>query len=282
MDSLVSVIVPAFNEEKNIARLLTSIKNQSYKNIEIIIVDDASKDNTAQISERLGARVFRRKHAERSIQRNFGAEKSKGKYLLFLDGDMELTKDVVKDAVETLEKGKYKLLVIPEKTVGNNFIAKVRNFEREMYMGDFSIEVARLFNKKVFFEFGGYDLKLTGPEDYDLPYRISKKYKIGRSYEYILHHEEGITFKKLLKKKYYYARQGAIYAKKHPELVKTQGNLLFRKAYLKNWRKFLKEPVIGISFIMVRTCETIWAVLGYINAVGIVIFLKTALTFLFK
>src|SRR5579859_4987488 len=127
MDDLVSVIVPAFNEEKNIERFINSIKNQSYKKIETIIVDDASKDKTALIAEKLGAKVFKRKHADRSAQRNFGAQKAKGKYFLFLDGDMELTKDVVKDAIETLEKGKYKLLVIPERTVGSNFAARVRN-----------------------------------------------------------------------------------------------------------------------------------------------------------
>lgn len=280
MGKLVSIIIPAFNEEKNIAKLLNSIKEQSYRKIEVIIVDDASKDKTADIAKKLGAKVFRRKHAERSVQRNFGASKAKGKYFLFLDGDMELTENVVKDSVETLEKGKYKLLIIPERTVGNNFIAKIRNFEREMYMGDFSIEVARMFEKKAFHEFGGYDLNLTGPEDYDLPYRISKKYKIGRSNEYILHHEEGITFKKLLRKKYYYARQGAVYANKHPELIKSQGNLLFRKAYLKNWKKFIKEPVLGMSFIFVRICESLWAIAGYVSAVGIIGFVKTVLRIL--
>jgi hypothetical protein len=137
--------------------------------------------------------------------------------------------------------------------------------------------VARMFDKKVFSEFGGYDLKLTGPEDYDLPYRISKKYKIARSNEYILHHEEDITFKKLLRKKYYYARQGAVYAKKHPELVKSQGNLLFRRAYLRNWKKFIKEPILGISFIFVRICEALWAIAGYVSAVGIIGFIKTVL-----
>ena len=154
MNSLVSVIVPVFNEEKNIAKLLTSIKDQSYRKIEIIIVDDASKDNTVLISKKLGAIVYIRKHAERSVQRNFGAKRAKGKYLLFLDGDMELTPNVVEDCIKTSDN-EFELLIIPERTVGNNFIARVRNFEREMYMGDFSVEVARFFDKKVFNEFGG-------------------------------------------------------------------------------------------------------------------------------
>ncbi|HWA52013.1 MAG TPA: glycosyltransferase [Patescibacteria group bacterium] len=262
---LVSIVIPARNEEKNIGRLLDSIKKQSYKRIETIVVDDGSSDKTINISKQKGAKVFQRAHLERSAQRNFGASKAKGKYLIFLDADMELTKKVVEDCVSTVF-GKYKLLVIPEKTVGNNFIARIRNFEREMYMGDFSIEVARFFEKKIFEEYGGYDLELTGPEDYDLPYRIGKQYEIGRSGEYILHHEEGVTLYRLLKKKYYYGRNGAKYAKKHPELIATQGNLLFRKAYFRNWKKFVNDPVLGFSFVIVRTLEATWAVAGYLSS----------------
>src|SRR5260221_5692856 len=159
---LVSIIIPAWNEEKNIGRLLQSIKVQSYKNIEIILVDDGSTDKTAEIAKKLGARVFKRVRHERSVERNFGATKAKGEYLIFLDGDMELTNDVIKDCVETAMKSEYKLLVIPERTVGNKFIARVRNFEREMYMGDFSIEILRLFDTKRFNKFSVYDPTLTG------------------------------------------------------------------------------------------------------------------------
>jgi glycosyltransferase involved in cell wall biosynthesis len=264
MGELVSVIIPAFNEEKNIGRLLESIKGQTYKKIEIIVVDDGSKDNTSDISRKFTQKVYIRKHAERSIQRNFGASKAKGKYLLFLDADMELTPKVIEDCIKTAKK-KYKFLVIPEKTVGDNYIAKIRNFEREMYMNDFSVEVARLFEAQVFWEFKGYDPELTGPEDYDLPYRISRKYKIGRSHEYILHHEENASIQKLLRRKYYYAKNGSSYVKKHPELILTQGNLLFRKSYFKNWKKFVQKPFLGLSFVIVRVLETIWAISGYLS-----------------
>ncbi len=278
MKPQVSIIVPAKNEERNIERLLTSIKNQTYSKIETIVVDDGSTDHTVSISKKY-ARVFARKHLERSIQRNFGAEKSKGKYLLFLDADMELTPKVVEGCVNTILKTKAKGVTIAEKTVGDGFVPMVRKFEREMYMKDPTIEVPRFFERYAFFEFGGYDPALTGPEDYDLPYRIGKKYKITRTNEYILHHEEGMTLTRLLKKKYYYASKGALYAQKHPELVRTQGNTLFRKAYLKNWKKFLTNPVVGASFIFVRVLETIWAIAGYISVVGLSGFLKTFLNF---
>jgi glycosyltransferase involved in cell wall biosynthesis len=271
---LVSIIIPAFNEEKVIGQLLGSIKKQTYKKIETIVVDDASTDNTVEISKKYTKKVYRRVHAERSVQRNFGAKKSKGSILFFLDADMVLSGNVVKDAVK--KKKDYKALVIPEKTTGDGFLQSVRRFEREMYEHDKSIEVARVFDRDVFFELKGYDEELTGPEDYDLPYRIGKKYKIGRGTEYLLHNEGRLNLVKLLKKRFYYANKGALYAQKHPELVMTQGNLLFRSAYLRNWKKFIRNPVLGFSFLIIKCLETIAAILGFIKAVGIKGFLKTA------
>ncbi|QQG47067.1 MAG: glycosyltransferase [Candidatus Woesebacteria bacterium] len=273
---LISIIIPAKNEEKNIGRLLESIKRQTYKKIQIVLVDDGSTDKTVEISKRFSKYVYKRKHLERSIQRNFGAKKAHGSFLVFLDADMELTPKVIEASIKVQRKTKAKAITIAEKTVGNNLIAKIRTFERQMYLGDKTIELARFFEKKVFWEFKGYDPSLTGPEDYDLPYRIGKKYKISRCSEYILHHEENITLTKLLKKKYYYASKGALYARKHPELIKTQGNLFFRKAYFKNWKNFIKNPFLGTSFIFIRILESIWATAGYISAVGITGFFKTS------
>lgn len=273
---MISIIIPAFKEEKNIARLLTSIKNQSYKSYEIIVVDDNSPDRTAEISKQFTKKVYTRPHAERSTQRNFGARISKGENLLFLDADMELTDHVLSDCATAINQNNVAALVIPEKTVGETLIANVRKFERKMYLGDPSIEVARFFKKEIFFKFGGYDKKLTGTEDYDLPYRISKKYKIGRASKFILHHEEGLTLGRLLRKRFYYAKFGALYAKKHPELIKNQGILIFRMAYLRNWRNFLRQPVLGLLFIVVKGLESVWAVSGFISAVGLREFLKTA------
>src|SRR3989344_4521097 len=91
---LVSVIIPAFNEEAVIEKLLLSIKSQSYSYIETIVVDDGSIDKTLQLAQKYTTSVYSRGHAERSMQRNFGAKKAKGKYLFFLDADMQLSKNV--------------------------------------------------------------------------------------------------------------------------------------------------------------------------------------------
>lgn len=266
--------MPVKNEAHNLPRLIRSAKKQTYSNLETVVVDTGSTDQTVKLAKSLGVKVFEY-GAERSAGRNYGALKANGKYLLFLDADMQLSKDVVQECVDTASKSGLKVLTVPEVTVGDGFFTKIRRFERQMYLGDPMFEVARFFDANVFKEFGGYDLNLTGPEDYDLPYRISKKYEIGRTKSFIYHHEANVSLWRLLKKKYYYANRGAIYAKKHPELVKVQGNLLFRKVYLTHWRNFIKQPLIGLSFLGVRLLESCAAVLGYTKAVGILGFLKT-------
>lgn len=271
---LISVIITTKNEEKNIERLLKSIERQLYKEIEIILVDHPDTlDNTNKIAKKYNCRILTR-GPERSAQRNFGVRIAKGEYVFILDADMELTKGVVTSCVEIIQNSQYKALIVPEKTVGKSFMAKIRRFEREMYMGDPTIEVARFFEKKVFDEFEGYDINLTGTEDYDLPKRISKKYSIGWSKDYILHHEDQLTLKKQLQKKFYYANKSASYVRKHPDLVKIQGTILFRKAYLRHWKKFVRNPILGLSFLFVRVLETVSAVLGFIKAVGFIEFIR--------
>jgi len=269
----VSVIIPTYNEEKNIKRLLTSIKKQAHSGVETIIVDDGSRDRTVEIAKKFCKKVYERSHAERSVQRNFGAAKARGKYLLFVDADMELSPKVIESCLANLDG--YGALIVPEKTVGKGFVSSIRKFERRMYMGDPSIEVARFFPKKVFNEFGGYDINLTGTEDYDLPKRVSSKYKIGWASEYIYHHETGLTLGKQLKKKFYYAQKSAKYVDKHPDLISRQGILIIRKAYISHWREFVKHPFLGIALLFMRTLETIAAALGFLSAVGPVVFIKT-------
>jgi len=277
---LVSVILTTKNESKNIKRFLKSIALQTYGHMELIVVDNNSSDKTKEIAWKFTKNVYNY-GPERSAQRNFGAKKAGGRYLIFLDADMELSPRVVEDCVKLALKSRLNILTIPETTVGAGFVPRVRKFEREMYIDEPDYEVPRFFDRNIFFEYGGYDENLTGPEDYDLPYRMRLKNKIGRVTEYIYHHEEGLSLAGLLRKKYYYAKRGAFYALKHPRLVKIQGTILFRRVYVKHWRKFVSNPFIGAAFLIVRFLETVWAVAGFVSSVGITGFLKTFM-YLFK
>lgn len=262
---MVSIIITTKNEEKNIECILKSIKKQSYKNYEIILVDNNSSDKTISIAKKFKTRIFN-KGPERSTQRNFGVEKAAGEYVFILDADMALTKNVLKEAVSKFTKEKsIGAIIVPEKSYGTGPWVKFKIFEREFYVGDDTIEAARFYKKDIFQKFGGYDKNITGPEDYDLPLRMRKDgILIERIHSYILHNEGKFSPLKSAKKKYYYASKARIYLKKHPEMMTVQGNLLFRSIFFKKWRKLLKHPFLSFGMFLVKFIEMIGALLGFV------------------
>ena len=190
MNRLVSLIITTKNEEKVLGTLLQSIKKQTYKNIETILVDNNSIDDTLKIAKKMGVKIFNF-GPERSVQRNLGVNKAKGEYVLILDADMELTRNVVKECVEMMQKNsKVGALVIPEQSIAKTYWEKVKAFERSFYneSGDSTTDAARFFRQKVIIKVGGYDETITGPEDWDLPDTIKKLgYKIDRISAKIYH-----------------------------------------------------------------------------------------------
>ena len=93
MDPLISIIIPIYNAEKCIIRLLDSIFEQTLNNLEIICVNDCSKDNTLQIINKYADKdkriiiINNEINIGASLSRNKGLELAKGKYISFLDSD---------------------------------------------------------------------------------------------------------------------------------------------------------------------------------------------------
>ena len=85
---MISIVIPAYNEEMFLPRLLESIRKQTFKDYEVIVADNDSTDNTVQAAINGGARVVR--GGLPAAARNRGAEAAGGEYLLFLDADTVL------------------------------------------------------------------------------------------------------------------------------------------------------------------------------------------------
>ncbi len=102
---LVSIIVPVYNGEKTIERCLRSIQNQSYSNIEIIVINDGSTDHTQKVIEKYAASDSRFHYIEKpnsgvSDSRNVGMKAAKGDYFQFVDGDDWLVKQATEEFVK--------------------------------------------------------------------------------------------------------------------------------------------------------------------------------------
>ena len=270
MDSgpIVSVIITTKNEGAVIGRLILSIKNQTFKNKEIILVDNNSTDNTLDIAKGMNVKTYTI-GPERSIQRNFGAKISKGKYLFILDADMELTPEVISECVELMSSDKaIGEIVIPEESLASNYWGKVKAFERSFYneKGDELTDAARFFKKEVFFKAGSYDETITGPEDWDLPETIKELgYKVGRIKSRIYHYERIDSPFSVAYKKFYYAKLAHRYLKKHKiSIISTKTIYFLRPVFYRNWKKLIKHPLLTLGLIIMLTLEQLGGMFGFL------------------
>lgn len=103
---LVSIIVPVYNGEKTIERCLRSIQNQSYSNIEIIVINDGSTDHTQKVIDKYAAsdprfHVIRKPNSGVSDSRNMGIQAASGAFFQFVDGDDWIVKQATEEFVKT-------------------------------------------------------------------------------------------------------------------------------------------------------------------------------------
>lgn len=96
----VSVIIPTYNEEEMIGECLESLRQQSYKNMEIIVVDDGSTDKTRDLVS--GVELLTQRHGGPGEARNLGAKEARGDILVFVDADMTFDKDFVKNLIKPI------------------------------------------------------------------------------------------------------------------------------------------------------------------------------------
>jgi glycosyltransferase involved in cell wall biosynthesis len=272
---IVSIVVSTHNSARYLEGCLQSIRSQTYPNIELIIVDDSSRDGTCEIAKKYADHVFEGINFERSVKRNYGAKNATGEFVLICDSDMILETNVVSSAVQLMKHdNKILQIVIPEKSIGLGFWSKCKALERSFYVGVDWMEASRFFRRNVFLEIGGYDEVNTGSEDYDLPQRIEGRYGAacrGRIHYFITQNELEIGLLSQIKKKYYYSASFVDYKKKNALNSKNfakQSNLIERyKIFFSNGNKLFSDPLIGSGLIFMKTIEFLAGGLGYYIAV---------------
>lgn len=118
-ESLVSVIIPTFNRSYILGKAIDSILDQTYKNWELIIVDDGSSDNTEELVKSYKTtqiRYFKKKHAGPCAARNYGIVKAKGKWITYVDSDDILLSRCLEVMVENMESRPGAIFGLPRGT----------------------------------------------------------------------------------------------------------------------------------------------------------------------
>ncbi|QZP17292.1 glycosyltransferase [Methylophilales bacterium] len=284
-DAIVSIVITTKNEQDNIENCLLSILNQTYPRnlMEIIVVDNYSTDKTKKISKKY-ADIVANIGPERNTQRNYGMlDLSTGKYLVWIDADMILSKRLIENCIAYLSNKNLIALNIPEIILGDDFFSKVRRFERSFY-NNTVIDGSRIILRNAFIKSGGFSKNWEhGADDWDLDKELkligeigyieeteentgeilnSLKLNINPQYSKnscIFHNESKMSIWKFIKKKTYYSTDLNAYVKKwgssDPDIQKQLG-LWYRFVFVfvenGKWKRTLKRPDLYFSIVLIR------------------------------
>jgi len=156
-NGLISVLIPARNEEKNIINLLVDLQKQQYNNIEILVYDDQSTDKTAEIVKEMSLFDNKIKLLTNNnlplgwLGKNYAcyklAQLAKGEYFLFLDADVRLDESLIGTTINYIQKSNSKLLTIFPKqitnTLGEKAVVPIMNYILLSLLPLFLVEKSR-------------------------------------------------------------------------------------------------------------------------------------------
>ena len=173
--NLISVIIPCQNGINYLKEAIDSVKRQEM-NTEIIVVDDGSTDDTANLARKCGVRVYSIPRSGSSVARNVGLKNAKGDFVLFLDHDDILTENALKtlynefisDVSLGFVQGKLQDFISPEL---DNDDKKSLAPRKEPYGG--TLAGAFLFKKSIFDIVGGFDENLKTGENVEFILRLN-------------------------------------------------------------------------------------------------------------
>ncbi len=187
----VSIIIPTYNRAKLVTYAIESVLNQTYKNYEIIVVDDGSTDNTRELISKYGDKVkyFYKTNSGQGSARNFGIEKSVGEYIAFLDSDDLWLPERLKMGVVILEANKDVGLVysnsyrlVDGKRMQRTYFDDYRPYNgfvfKQLFYQDFIPTTSVILRKQCFTKVGLFDGGLSPCEDYDMWLRISSCFQL--------------------------------------------------------------------------------------------------------
>lgn len=220
-----SIIVPVYNIEKYLPKCLDSIMNQTYKNLEIILIDDGSTDNSGKICDEFSevdkrVKAFHQQNQGVSTARNKGIDLATGEYLTFIDGDDWIEKDYFEIAIQYLNDYKPSVMINNYLRIDNcgNIIDYFNNNDTilnlnkrealiEMVTGTcYGWEPCATFYKSKLCKKVKFNINICFAEDLLFKYSILKKCKTGvifiplHKYYYVYRPESACNSYNLYKK----------------------------------------------------------------------------------
>ena len=186
----VSIIIPCYNVQDYIEECLFSCFNQTYKNIEVICVNNQSNDLTYDILQRIKKKFINLIICEEnkigaSAARNKGLKIASGEWIQFLDADDLLFPDKIANQINFLNNIKCDIIFSPMKHVKLNGTSYIKIPEEDVLLGllksNLGCTCSNLFKKEILNKINGWDESLMSSQEYDLMFRL---YKINSNFIY--------------------------------------------------------------------------------------------------
>jgi rSAM/selenodomain-associated transferase 2 len=177
---ILSIIIPVLNESENLRELLPFFFNHDKNSeIEVIVVDGGSKDNSVETALKIGAKVVRSEICSRACQMNVGANHAKGDILYFVHADTRVLPSFYEDIVQAVDRG------VPAGCFAYSFDSDSRLLKLNSWFTQFNGMLSgggdqTLFVKReVFEELGGFDEYYCIMEDFELVRKLKKNYSFN-------------------------------------------------------------------------------------------------------
>lgn len=190
-DPLISVIIPCYNHAAFLPEAIASVIAQSYDNIEIIVVDDGSTDDTASVvADHPSVIYLHQENKGLAAARNSGLHLSTGEYLVFLDADDRLLPEALQAGRECMEAdaacafafGRFRRITSDGSVMPAPLPRRSRPSDpyQAFLEGNFvEMHATVMYRREILLSVGGFDPRLRECEDYDLYLRITRDYKIA-------------------------------------------------------------------------------------------------------
>ena len=233
-----TVVIPVYNRPSEVRELLESLKKQSYKNFDVIIIEDGSTQTCKEVvknySDSLEINYFFKENSGPADSRNIGMSKAKGEYFVFFDSDCIIPPDYFKHVENDLYKNKLDAFGGPD-AADESFtdVQKAINYSMTSTITTGGIRgkknkldnyQPRSFNmgihRKIYEKIGGFSDILPG-EDPDFSYRIMNAgFKVGLIEDAFVYHKRRMDFSKFIKQVYKFGIVRPILIKWYPDKFK--------------------------------------------------------------
>lgn len=227
-----SIVVPIYNVEKYLRKCINSLINQTYKNIEIILVDDGSSDSSGNIADEYAEKdskikVIHKTNGGLADARNKGIEIATGKYIAFIDSDDWIDCDAYSYAIKMMKKLDSDMFVFQAQSCYNNFEDKINNTNEYI-----------LIENEDIFDYWGIIGRGVCDKVFLREYWNNIKFPFGKTSEdiFVIYKLMAKAQKTILSSNVYY-----YYRQREGSISKTKNVRIDSYYAYKNARKFIKE-----------------------------------------